>query len=107
MYFLSKPTIVIRGVLVATVEVVCLGEVWLSFFLKVSASDLELRMMAVSLDFLRVNVLIMPILFLTQFSSSTNETNKSMKLINQCFSSFYKVKYLKQLKLYSAQFVND
>ena len=36
-----------------------------------------------------------------------NETNKSMKLINQCFSSFYKVKYLKQLKLYSAQFVND
>ena len=31
----------------------------------------------------------------------------SMKLINQCFSSFYKVKYFKQLKLYSAQFVND
>ena len=40
-------------------------------------------------------------------SQKINETNKSMKLINQCFSSFYKVKYLKQLKLYSAQFVND
>ena len=41
------------------------------------------------------------------FTRLFNETNKSMKLINQCFSSFYKVKYLKQLKLYSAQFVND